>query len=132
MKEEFAQFVLETMKATSQTKKSSEQLPLTFALNFINRTLCINELCLESRYGLCRRTLTRIRGGKSPCRQQDKYMFVFVKLLNDERRRYHALYSEHGREPDRGMEQSIDKTMRDLLLIQYNLPTDDEIRGAKS
>lgn len=106
--------------ATSKTLKFSGQKALTMALCFISETLEIKDMYLNMAYGLNRCTLCRIRKGEDVPRSHAHYMRVFISILNEHRRSY-AEASDYERA------NRISGLLRDMLLVEYCIPTDGEI-----
>ena len=101
--------------------KVTRQKALTMALRFMLynfKNITITQL--EKEHGLARKTLYRILDGNDLPRCTDVYMRVFVRIINDRRRSALTM----------GMSDLIDDInhlFRDLMLVQYGVPTDREI-----
>lgn len=110
--------------ANPQTLKVTRQTSLVVALQFINLELGITNSTLARTYGLRRATLEEIvnKGIDLP-RKHDMYMRVFIRVLNDKRRQQLVTNNNPG------LVVKIKDLVYDLMLIEYGLPTDAEIRA---
>lgn len=110
--------------ATSKTLKFSEQNALTMALSYITDMLEIKDTYLQTKYGVNRCTLSKIRKGEEAPRAHDFYMRVFISILNDHR-------TVFARAMDYERANRISALLRDMLLVEYDIPTDNERRGCE-
>ncbi len=107
--------------STTSELKVTRQKALTLALRFMLKmfkNVTISQL--EKEHRLSRKTLYRILNEEEIPRCSDDYMCVFVCILNAKRRSA-QLMGNHK------LEEDIDHLLRDLMLVQYGVPTDDEI-----
>lgn len=100
------------------TRQKAPTMALKFLLdNFESITLTQ----LEKEHRLNRSTLYRISGGEAIPRGYEAYMHVFVSILYAKRRL--ALLTRN-----RKQRRAIDRLLRDMTLVQYGMPTDEELR----
>lgn len=105
---------------TSELQVTQLKAP-TLALKFITtRFKNINITQLEEEYGLSRKTLYRILDENDLPRCSHKYMHVFVRIISAKRR-----FAQLNGNTD--LVKDIDLLLRDLILVQHDVPTDDEI-----
>ncbi len=100
----------------------TEQNALTMALKFILKNFKnVTFSQLEKEYGLSRRTLYRILDSGSAPRCYDAYMRVCVHIINEKRRAALTVGNQT-------LCDDIDLLLRDMMLVHYGEPTDEEIR----
>lgn len=112
------------MKAIPQELKFGHQNALKMALDFIKddrKGLAIKESTLINRYGMAHSTLTRIGLGEDMPRAYDKYLRLFVKVLND-----YVRSPIHSSETEKS--NGIRNLLADMMLVHCNIPTEAEIR----
>lgn len=108
-------------KSHSSELQVSRQNVLTMTLRFLlDNFNNITVTQLEKEYGFPRKNLYRFLHGKSYPRYIDDYMRVFVRILNE--RRKAALVSGQS-----DLVASIDHQLRDITLVHYGVPIDDEM-----
>ncbi|MCQ2256282.1 MAG: hypothetical protein MJZ29_12385 [Bacteroidaceae bacterium] len=116
--------------------KFTQQKPLTMALKFITDNLHLKGQYLEAAHGLNRCTLCKIRKGEEIPRVYDHYMRVFIGILNAHRIACLEA-SQDTAAPMRAKRceltaNRITMLLRDMLLVEYFFPTDNEIKPQKT
>lgn len=100
----------------------SGQNALAMALKFILKNFKnVTFSVLEKEHGLSRRTLYRIQDGGPAPRCYDTYMRVCVHIINEKRRAALTIGNQK-------LCDDIDLLLRDMMLVHYGEPTDEEIR----